>query len=264
MDVNGLTGGEYVEPYAGGAGIALNLLSSGHAERVHINDLNPAVFAFWKSVFEEPDELCQLIRDTPVTMTTWHLQKAILADARNASTLQLGFATFFLNRTNRSGILDGGVIGGKEQKGKWKIDVRYHKENLCLKIGTISTFSDRVSLYNLDAELLLKQIGPTLPRRTLIYLDPPYYVKSDRLYQNLYVAADHARIAKAVRKLGKPWVISYDDVQEVRELYVGLRMLSYKLPYSAGKKHMGAEAIFLAPRLNDLTITSPLEVSSYN
>jgi DNA adenine methylase len=239
-------------------------LSSGHANRVHINDQNPAVFAFWKSVFETPDELCRLIRETPVTMRTWHLQKGVLENSCTAETLELGFATFFLNRTNRSGILDGGVIGGKEQKGKWKIDVRYHKDNLCLKIETLSTFADRVSLYNLDAEKFLKQIGRKLPRKTLIYLDPPYYVKSDRLYQNLYSPTDHARIAKQVRKLKKPWVISYDDVPQVRNLYHGLRMLSYKLPYSAGKKHMGAEAIFLAPRLKEIAITDPLEVSKYN
>lgn len=263
MDENKLTGGEYAEPYAGGAGVAINLLSSGHASRVHINDLSPAVFAFWKSVFDQPDELCQLIRDTPVTMATWHQQKVLFDNAKDLSTLELGFATFFLNRTNRSGILEGGVIGGKKQAGKWKVDVRYHKDNLCLKIETISTFADQVSLYHLDAEKFLGLVCPKLPKKALIFLDPPYYVKSDRLYQNLYSPADHARIARKVRKLSKSWVISYDDVPEVRKLYRGFRMLSYKLPYSAGKKHLGAEALFIAPRLKDLTISDPLEVSDY-
>ena len=195
MDLNGLAGGEYVEAYAGGCGVALGLLSSGHAERVHINDLNPSVHSFWKCVFEEPDALCRLIRDTDVTMDTWYRQRHTIQNPRQYSQLERGFAAFFLNRTNRSGILTGGAIGGTEQSGKWTMDVRYNRDALCLKIDTISTFADRVTLYNLDAEVLIETVIPQLPENTLIYLDPPYYMKAKRLYQDSYTPADHARIA---------------------------------------------------------------------
>jgi DNA adenine methylase len=263
MDQNGLSGGEYMEPYAGGAGVALNLLSSDHAAHVHINDINEAIFAFWKCVFDDPDNLCQLIHDTPVTMDTWHQQKAVFENQTGKSTLELGFAAFFLNRTNRSGILTGGVIGGKKQLGKWKIDARYHKENLCLKIETLSTFADRVSLYNLDAELLLNRIGKALPKKSLTFLDPPYFVKSKRLYEDLYTPKDHARIAERVKKLKRPWIISYDKVPQISRLYFDLRGLSYDLPYSAGRKHNGAEVIFVSSYLQDTGISDPLTVSAY-
>jgi len=110
---NGLMGGHYVEPYAGGASIALELVIQEFADHVHINDLDPSVWSFWKSVLDETDALCSLIADTPITMATWTEQREIQKNKDTASTLQLGFSTFFLNRTNRSGILKAGVIGGK-------------------------------------------------------------------------------------------------------------------------------------------------------
>ncbi len=249
MDENKLTGGEYVEPYAGGAGVAINLLYSGHANHVHINDINPAVFAFWTAVFDHTDALCELICKTPVTMETWHLQKSALANPVGLSHLELGFAAFFLNRTNRSGILTGGVIGGKDQTGKWKIDARYNVESLCLKIESISTYRESVSIYNLDAESLLVQLTDRLPAKSLIYLDPPYYVKSKRLYQDLYTHDDHVSLAQRVQGIKKPWLVSYDDVPEIRDIYSSLRVLRYPLNYSAAKKYLGAEALFVSPKL---------------
>ncbi len=92
---NDLLGCDYVEAYAGGAGIAINLLSHGYANRIHLNDLNPSVFSFWHSVVNKPDELCKLIHDTPVSIEQWHLQKQIQKNAKNHSSLELGFSTFF-------------------------------------------------------------------------------------------------------------------------------------------------------------------------
>jgi len=261
MDKNKLVGGEYAEVYAGGAGVAVNLLSCGYASRVHINDVNPFIFSFWKCVFEQSDKLCELIWNTPVTMETWHAQKVVFENAKGRSSLELAFAAFFLNRTNRSGILSGGVIGGKDQTGKWKIDARYNKENLCLKIETISGFSDRVSIYQLDAEVFLSKVASKLPPESLIFLDPPYFVKSERLYQNLYSAKDHARLAKKVRRLRRPWLISYDDVAEIRTLYYGLRRISYGIQYSAADRSFGDEVIFVQPRMKIGSIKDPLAVA---
>lgn len=249
IELNGLVEGHYVEPYAGGAGVALGLLRSGHASHVHINDLNDGIYAFWHSVFNAPDELSQLVTDTPVTMETWHRQKAVFADRKNHTMLENGFATFFLNRTNRSGILSGGVIGGKEQLGKWKIDARFNAPALVDKIQWASTLRDDVTLHNEDAELLLKRIVPTLPRKSLIFLDPPYYVKSDRLYDNPYTHADHERIARFVSRLQRAWIISYDDVPSIRELYSRFHRVSYELNYSAAESCIGAEIMFAKPGL---------------
>jgi len=43
---NGLSDGRYVEPYAGGAAIAWELLITGVVRRVSINDISLPVFAF--------------------------------------------------------------------------------------------------------------------------------------------------------------------------------------------------------------------------
>lgn len=263
MDKNELAGGEYVEVFAGGAGVALGLLASGHASRVHINDLDPAIFSFWKSVFEAPHELCKLIQDVKVDVATWNRQRHILSQPESHSFIELGFAAFFLNRTNRSGILLGGLIGGKNQDGEWKMDVRFNKENLCLKIEEISCYSDQVNLYNLDAEALLKTVVKKLDSKSLVYLDPPYFVKSKRLYRDTYVAEDHQRLAKEITGLHVPWVVSYDDVKEIRDIYAGHRRMRYKLSYSAGTKFSGNEVIFLSPGLKTTKCSSPMEVRTY-
>ena len=131
---NELLDGHYVEPYAGGAGLALNLLFLDYASCIHLNDIDRSVFAFWHSVVNSPDALCKLIRDTPVTVDQWQKQKVIHRSPDKQSLLDLGFATFFLNRCNRSGILMGGIIGGQKQEGTWKIDARYNKSDLCRRI----------------------------------------------------------------------------------------------------------------------------------
>jgi len=158
FEQNDLLDGHYVEPYAGGAGIALNLLTHSYASCIHLNDLNPAVFGFWHSVINQPEALCKAIRDVKVTMEEWHRQKAILNAPANHSPLDIGFSTFFLNRTNRSGIIWGGVIGGKNQDGAWKLDARFNKDDLIRRIEKIAMYRSRIRLYNLDAaELLISQ-----------------------------------------------------------------------------------------------------------
>lgn len=241
ISLNGLTGGHYVEPYAGGAGIAISLLYLEYVSRVHLNDLNRSVHAFWASVLDNPEELCRLIKDTPVTMDEWRRQRAI-QEAEAPSQLDLGFSTFFLNRTNRSGIIRGGVIGGKEQDGNWKLDARYNKDDLIRRIQKIARFRSRIHLYNLDAADLIENVLPSIPQQALVYLDPPYYVKGKGLYESHYGHDDHARIAELVRtKIRQKWIVSYDDVQEIKEIYAGLRQETFGLHYSAGTRYKGSE-----------------------
>ncbi|MBE4916873.1 DNA adenine methylase, partial [Enterobacter cloacae complex sp. P4RS] len=216
IKINELEGCTYVEPYAGGAGVALNLLFEGVVSKIVLNDLNPSIHAFWHSVLYENDALCKLIAETQVNMDEWYKQKEIQSSAQEHSQLTLGFSTFFLNRTNRSGIINAGVIGGKEQTGKWKIHARYNKEALINRITKIGTLSDSISLYNKDAIVLLDETVPFLEGKILVYLDPPYYVKGQGLYQNFYQHDDHVNIANTVtNKLHSPWVVSYDATKEI-------------------------------------------------
>jgi len=77
LEVNDLCGGTYIEPYAGGASVALSLLYSKHAGRIKINDIDRSIYAFWYCVLNDTDALCRMISDTPVTMENWQAQHEI-------------------------------------------------------------------------------------------------------------------------------------------------------------------------------------------
>jgi DNA adenine methylase len=232
MHFNGISGGWYVEPYAGGAGAALFLLMQGHVDHIIINDVDPAIYSFWRAVTGANESLLSMIRNTPITMDTWERQREVLLHPEDFDYLQVGFAAFFLNRTNRSGILSAGVIGGRAQAGKWKLDARYVSADLISRIAAIGLLAPRITVLGIDAVELLTDVGPGLPEECLVYLDPPYYVKGSQLYRNHYGPDDHAEIARCVASAEYPVVVTYDDCQEVRDLYRGLGEVNFSLHYS--------------------------------
>lgn len=249
MIENGLAGRDYVEPYAGGASVALSLLFEGYADRAFINDLNPGVHAFWASAVTRTDDLCELIETTPVTMESWHEQQKI-ANAPEAEGLALGFATFFLNRTNRSGIISGGVIGGLEQNGQWKIDARYNKESLIQRIRKIGRHRSSIVVTNEDAVEFVTRWADPNEDPAFLYLDPPYFEKGEGLYDNFYDAADHAAISGAVEALAHPWIVSYDARPEITSLYPDAMQIRYGLTYSASRERTtGSEIMFFSDQL---------------
>lgn len=258
FETNELLDGHYVEPYAGGAGIAFNLLLHGYVSCIHLNDLNQSVYSFWHSAINAPEELCKLISDTPVTMDEWYRQKAIQKSPANHSQLELGFSTFFLNRTNRSGIIWGGVIGGKNQDGEWKLNARFNKPDLIKRIKNIALYRSRIHLYNLDAAELIASVLPLLPQKTLIYLDPPYYVKGQGLYENHYQHADHLEIAQLVKsRIHHPWIVSYDHAPEIVSMYKGCPTIEYGINYSAQDRYKGAEVMFFSEELVIPNVKNP-------
>lgn len=262
LEGEGLTGGWYCEPYAGGAGLALALLFGEYVQSVHINDLSPAIHAFWKCALEQTDDLVRLIRDTPITVGEWKRQREVHRSPSDHDTLELGFATFFLNRTSRSGIIgSGGVIGGLEQTGKWKIDARFPRDGLIRRIERVADYGNRIQVTGLDAAEFLVQIVPTLGNTGLVYLDPPYFEKGERLYEKSYGPDDHEAIAALVKNLPCPWVVTYDDVPEIREMYQGEAVLNYELDYSAARRRIGREVMFGSPFFADALKTTepPLE-----
>jgi DNA adenine methylase len=101
---NGLFGADYCEPYAGAAGLAIRLLTGGFVDSIRINDIDQSVYAFWMAALGMTDEFCRKIDRTPITIAEWRKQKDIWKRNDLANTLDLGFATYFLNRTNRSGL----------------------------------------------------------------------------------------------------------------------------------------------------------------
>lgn len=247
---NGLQDGLYVEPYAGGAAVAWELLLTGLVRHVHVNDLSRPIYAFWRSVLDHTDELTKLVSDTPLDIETWKQMKRTFANPDDANDLQLGYAMFYLNRTNRSGILNGGPIGGKAQSGRWNMDARYNRADLVQRIERIAQARRRITLTNLDATELLKTHARNWSNKSLIYLDPPYFDKGPELYYNFYKHDDHAGVASAVRNLqGLTWIVSYDDVEPIHALYPEECWLQYTIGYSARRSFKGREAMFFSAGL---------------
>ena len=177
--------------------------------------------------------------------------------------IDIGFSTFFLNRTNRSGILLGGVIGGKNQDGEWRLDARFNKEDLIRRIEKIALLRDFIQLYNLDATEMIKTVLPNLPQKTLVYLDPPYYVKGKGLYQNHYQHGDHATIADLVKaQIKQPWIVSYDHTKEIDGMYKGCPKITYGINYSAQNRYKGAEVIFFSKKLIIPNVQNPAKLSA--
>ena len=248
IEENDLVGGHYVETYAGGAGIAIALLYLEYASHLHLNDIDPAVYSFWKAVIAHSDDLSRLVRDTPLTLEERLRQKAVYRDP-DAGTLALGFATFYLNRTNRSGIIHGGVIGGNKQNGTYKIDARFNRNDLVKRIEKIASYASRISLYNKDAAQFISVDLSKVPTKALVYLDPPYYANGSRLYRNTYKHDDHAKIAALVSSIAQPWIVSYDKADAICELYAPFRQQVFGLGYSANSVYQGKEVMVFCDHL---------------
>lgn len=250
LERNNLVDGVYVEPYAGGAAVAMELVLQEYVRSVLINDIDQGVAAFWRSLLDDTESLCKLIVDTDVTIDEWHRQKLVQTCSANEGDLALGFATFFLNRTNRSGILRAGVIGGKSQAGTWKLDARFNKADLVRRIESIARVKSRIKFHQLDAVDFIDLIASELPDKSLVYLDPPYYVKGGDLYLNSYLHDDHVRIAAKVGGMRNVnWIVSYDDAEPIHELYAKFRGIVYGLSYSAQQRYKGGEAMFFSEGL---------------
>ena len=248
---NNLSGGHYLEPYAGGAGVALELLFHGCVSEVHINDADPAVWAFWNAATRHSRALITLVQECEISIDEWHRWRPIMLGLTPANEIERGFATLFMNRTNRSGILKGGVIGGKQQLGEYRLDARFNRTDLVRRLTRIGEHCDNIHVYGEDALQLLARCGKFLPRKTLLYLDPPYYVKGQGLYRNYYDHDDHAKIARFVQRerFAKSWVVSYDNVSEIREMYAASKSVEYGLRYTAQEKYVGEEIMFFGDRL---------------
>jgi DNA adenine methylase len=259
---NQLLDGEYAEVYAGGAAVGLTLLYGEYARRIHINDIDPGVYAFWVAARDQTAELCRRVHEAKLNMKEWERQRAVQLSS-DPDPLDLAFSTFYLNRTNRSGIITGGVIGGKKQTGEWKIDARFNKRDLIQRIERVGRWASRIKIYNLDGAEFLRRVAPKLPDRSLLYLDPPYYVKGQQmLYANYYGPSDHAGLARIVKNSVRHWVVSYDDAMEVRRLYKPHRSISYSIAYAAYHRYSGRERAFFSDAMTIPRVADPTKVTT--
>ncbi len=249
--------GHYIEPYAGGAGVAMELLLSKKVTNIHLNDSYIGIYAFWYAVINHPEELCRKILSASMTVEEWRKRQLIVKEANKDDLLELGFSTFYLNRCNRSGVIKAGVIGGLKQSGNYKMDARFNRNDLINRIESIALFKDKIHISNMDAEFYIDNYLPNIPNNSLIYLDPPYFNKASGLYLNSYKNEDHSRIGEKIQKdIKQNWILSYDGVQEILDIYSRRRHFLYDLQYSAQTVKKGKEVFIF-----DDNITIPEKCS---
>lgn len=237
---NKLISATYAEPYAGGAGAALYLLFRGYANRLQLNDIDHGVVAFWRAVLSHTERFAEEISKVPLSVAEWDRQKEVVRSAK--AGFDLGFAFFYLNRTNRSGIMNGGVIGGREQRGRWRMDARFNREELAARVRAVGAMRRSISVTRLDALEFIDELASGWGQH-LTYLDPPYFAKGQDLYPNFYSPEDHAAIASRLHRFRQPWIVTYDDCPEIRALYSGSHALAGELSYSAREVRRGREVL---------------------
>ena len=240
----------YAEPYAGGASLALALLFGGQVSDIHLNDVDAGIWSLWHSILHDTDALVELIENVDVTVPEWRSQREIYHGKEVSDPLKLGFATFFLNRTNRSGIIGtAGVIGGLAQEGNYKIDCRFNKVELIRRIKRIRKYKNRIHLTRLDALQFLKCDSGLFPKRTLLAIDPPYFAKGSSLYTSFYSPHDHSDVARVIRGLDRPWILTYDAAAEISALYKELPQFLFDIKYSLQTKRTGSELLIASSDL---------------
>lgn len=254
----------YAEPFAGGAGLALALLFQGHVSDIHINDVDASIWSFWHSVLEHTEELTYKVRKTPITIDEWRRQRAIHLAQDISDPVSLGFSTFFLNRTNRSGIIKAaGVIGGLSQTGNYKMNCRFNRDNLEKRITRIAKYRKRIHLTRLDALDFIKDVDANFPTSTFLCVDPPYFQKGQGLYTSFYEPKDHAVLANAILRTEKPWIVTYDNVDTIGHLYRSRRQYEFDINYSVETKRKGTELLIaskglrLPPEVRDRQVNRP-------
>lgn len=252
----------YIEPFAGGAAVALRLLLNGDVRKIIINDYDRSIFALWNTILTNHEELIYLIETTEITIAEWYRQKDIQLNKENADELPLAFSTLFLNRTNRSGIIKAGVIGGKAQNGMYKLDCRFNKEELIQRINNIASKANCIEIYNMDAKDFINNVIKHT-RKSLTFFDPPYYEKGPDLYTNFYTHEDHVELAKAIQRQmrNRYWILTYDVAEQIENLYSKYNPHKYYLNYSIATPTKGQEFIFYSKKVDPGPIDLFLKVT---
>jgi len=243
--------GHYVEPYSGGASVALFLMFEGFVNKITINDKDRSIYAFWHSILNKNKQFCELIENAELTVKEWKKQKEIQENKKKANLLELGFSTFYLNRTNRSGIINAGVMGGINQNGNYLMDCRFNKESLINRVKKIGKNRKNIRLYKKDAIKLIEKIEKeTIDENVVFYFDPPYYLKASTLYMNHYENKNHKKVSDKIKNIQNiKWIVSYDNVPEIRKLYSDCIKKEFSFNHSAYKSRVGKEILFFSDNL---------------
>ncbi len=252
ITTNSINGGTYCEGFAGGAGAALGLLLKKKVEKIVLNDADLHIYAFWDSILNHSNEFIDKLKSCPINLDEWYVQRAIYEDPKAYSILEVGFSTFFLNRSNKGGILPkAGPTGGFAQNGTYKIDARFRKDNLIPRLKKVYELREQIDFYSMDAVDFMNNVVLQLNKsKTLIYLDPPYYAQGRNLYLSYYREQDHKSFAKLLKGFDSHyWIVSYDNTPEISKLYSKYRSCEFDINYSVQTARKGKEMMFFSENL---------------
>lgn len=229
----GFTGFSLIEPYAGSAAVSLNLLNSGVVSKVTLIERDPLVYSFWAALLERTDDLIERFIDLPITLDTWHEMRPLLSVEKptKQNLLDLGLAGLFFNRANFSGILNAGPIGGLKQKSAYAIDCRTNKDDIICRMLAIATMSKNIEAKFGDAVGYIKKNAAK--ENSILYIDPPYFLKGELLYRHSYKLKEHKELALALNQVRSPWFLSYDVHHVIEFLYEKFHVRKLKFKYSA-------------------------------
>lgn len=214
----------YIEPFAGGASVALQLMVENAVDQVILMDLDPLIAYFWETLFFDTDWLIDQIESIDVTIEKWYEYKQFQPKTKR----EYAIACLFLNRTSFSGIIrdEIGPLGGRNQESKYKIDCRFPRTTLIDRIIRIADYRDKIfSIWScswLDGVKKIRklQIEEKLPIKDLFfYLDPPFFERANRLYRCYFHQEDHTELRDFLINLKDYWILSYDSSPKIEELY---------------------------------------------
>lgn len=230
-----------VEPFVGGGNIALHFLLNGIVNKIIIGDKDKLIYSFWYVLFSDPDYLIDFIKRVRVNLDTFYDYKEIARDFENYEKEKLAEACIYLNRTSFSGIMTDkvGPLGGKDQQSQYKIDCRFNKKTLIERIKYISTFRRNVIVLPFDWKDAIKYAEDWVRHkkrlnRLFFYFDPPFFNKAHDLYRCYFSKEEHRQLYEEIICLNYDWVLSYDNVPEIRELYSHSKYVTMhiEMPYS--------------------------------
>jgi len=244
----------FVEPFCGGAGAALNLLADGFVDRIYLNDADIRIYSAWRAMLTERDRFVDSIHAIPLTIDEWYRQQDQVKNlSKYGYSFELGFASFFMNRTTRSGIVEkAGPIGGYQQTGQWKLDARFNREGLAQRVDWLAGKRSQIELSNKDALAFIDRTRRTIETdRTLFFIDPPYVKAGGRLYLNGMTEAKHVALSDMLTSGEfRYWVLTYDDAPLIRTLYCDQELGHISVTYSLQSKRKENEIIILPSEIH--------------
>ena len=223
LRVNNLIGTTIYEPFAGSAAVSLELLNRGLVDNAVLIEKDPLIYSFWRSVIEQPEELCTRIDEMAINLESWNrLSHFRTLDAPLGNPLELGFAGLFFNRTNYSGIIMANPLGGKGQKSEYTLDCRFKKKRVKEQIMSVANHRNRITVEWTDGVRYLDRNRRAITEGNhFVYVDPPYYEKGRGLYRHYFNDEDHENLAELLRASTLPWLLSYDNHPFIQDLYFG-------------------------------------------